>query len=117
MDNQSNRSQGDYDFCSELEQSKEESKSKHIQSSEDLVETFKHKRATSNTRTEDKALIKMKVIREAREFDLYKKKVSIIDVYSVLISTPQGRVVIKKNILARVSKSLPLLPPLGEGND
>ena len=30
----------------------------------------------------------MKKIREAREFELYKKKVSIIDVYSVLISTP-----------------------------
>ena len=35
MDNQSNRSEGDFDFCSESDQSKEESKSKHSQSSED----------------------------------------------------------------------------------
>ena len=35
MDNQLNRSEGDFDFCSESEQSKEESKSKHSQSSED----------------------------------------------------------------------------------
>ena len=35
MDNQSNRSKGDFDFGSELDQSKEESKSKHSQSSED----------------------------------------------------------------------------------
>ena len=115
MDNQSNRSEGDYDFCSELEQSKEESKSKHIQSSEDLVETLKHKRATSNTRTDDKTIINMKKIREAREFELYKKKVSIIDVCSVLTSTPLGGVVIRKNILARVSKSLPLLLPTRGG--
>ena len=59
----------------------------------------------------------MKKIRDAREFELYKKKVSIIDFYSVLISIPLGGVVIRKKILARVSKSLPLLPPLGEGSD
>ena len=35
MDNQSNRSQGDFDFGSESDQSKEESKTQHSQSSED----------------------------------------------------------------------------------
>ena len=35
MDNQSNRSEGGFDFCSESDQSKEESKSKQSQSSED----------------------------------------------------------------------------------
>ena len=90
MDNQLNRSEEDFDFCSESDQSKDESKSKHSQSSEDLVETFKHKRSLSNTRTDDKTIIYMKKIREVREFELYKKKVSLIDVYSVLINTPQG---------------------------
>ena len=80
MENQSNRSEGDFEFGSESDQSKEESKSKHSQSSEDLVETFRHKRATSNTRTDDKADINMKKTRETREFELYKKKVSIINV-------------------------------------
>ena len=75
MDNQSKKSEGDYDFCSKLEQSKEESKSKHIQSSEDLVETLKHKRATSNTRTDDKTIINMKKISEAREFEFFKRSV------------------------------------------
>ena len=46
MDNQSNRSHGDFDSCSESDQS-----------SEDLVETFKHKRNKRNTRTDDKILI------------------------------------------------------------
>ena len=77
MDNQSNRSDGD--FGRESDQSKEESKSQHNQSYEDLVETFKHKRAKSNTKTDDKIAINMKKIREAREFESYKKKVSIID--------------------------------------
>ena len=53
MDNQSNRSEGDFGFGSESDQSKEESKIQHSQSSENLVETFKHKRVTSNTRTDD----------------------------------------------------------------
>ena len=66
---------------------KRRQKSQHSQSSEDLVETFKHKRASSNTRTEDKIVIKMKIIREARKFELHKKKVSIIDVCLALIST------------------------------
>ena len=79
MGNQLNRSEGDFDFGSESDKSKEESKSQHSQSSEDLVETFKHKRATSNT-TDDKIVINMKKIREAREFESYKKKVSIIEV-------------------------------------
>ena len=35
MNNQSNRSDGDFNICSESDQSKEESKSKHSQSSED----------------------------------------------------------------------------------
>ena len=35
MDNQSDRSEGDFDFWNESDQSKEESKSKHSQSSED----------------------------------------------------------------------------------
>ena len=35
MDNQSNRSEADFDFWSEPNQSKEESKSKHCQFSED----------------------------------------------------------------------------------
>ena len=35
MDNQSNRSEKDFDIGGESEQSKEESKSKHSQSSED----------------------------------------------------------------------------------
>ena len=35
MDNQSNRSEADFDFVCESDQSKEESKSKHSQSSED----------------------------------------------------------------------------------
>ena len=35
MDNQSNRSEGALDFCSESDQLKEESKCKHSQSSED----------------------------------------------------------------------------------
>ena len=43
MDNQSNRSERNFDFDSESDKSKEESKSQHNQSSEDLVETFKHK--------------------------------------------------------------------------
>ena len=34
MDNQLNRSKGDFDFWSKPDQSKEESKSKHSQSSE-----------------------------------------------------------------------------------
>ena len=34
MDNQSNRSEGDFDFCSKPDQSKEESKNKHSQFSE-----------------------------------------------------------------------------------
>ena len=38
MDNQSNRSEGDFGFYSESDQSKEQSKSKHSQSSEDYVE-------------------------------------------------------------------------------
>ena len=59
----------------------------------------------------------MKKIREAREFELYKKKLSIIDAYFVLISILLGEVIIRKNILARVSKLLPLLPPLGESSD
>ena len=80
MDNQSNRSEGDFDFGSESEKSKEESKNQHSQSSEDLVKTFKHKRAKINTRTDYKILINMKKIREAREFESYKKKVSIIEV-------------------------------------
>ena len=33
-----------FDFVSESDQSNEESKSKHSQSSEDKVETFKHKK-------------------------------------------------------------------------
>ena len=37
MDNQSNRSERDFDFGSKSDQSKEESKSKHCQFSEDLV--------------------------------------------------------------------------------
>ena len=115
MDSQSNRSEGDFEFFCEPE-SKEESKSKHSQFSEDYLKTFKHKRATSNTRTDDKTIIYMNKIREAREFELYKK-VSITYFYSVLISIPLGGVVIRKNILAKVSKSLPLLPPLGEGSD
>ena len=115
MNNQSNRSEGDFDFGSESDQSKEESKSKHSQSSEESVETFKHKRTTSNTRTDNKTIINMKKIREAREFELYKKKLSIIDVCSVLISSPLRGVVIRNNILARVSKSLPLLLLLEEG--
>ena len=40
MDNQSNRHEADFDFGSESDQSKEESKSKHGQSYEDLVETL-----------------------------------------------------------------------------
>ena len=40
----------------------------------------------------------------------------IIDVCFVLISIPLG-VVIRKNILAKVSKSLPLLLSLGKGSD
>ena len=84
---QSNKSERDFDFGCESDQSKEDMKSQYSQSSEDLVETFKHKRDTSNTRTDDKTIINMKKIREAREFQLYKKKVSIIDVCSVLIST------------------------------
>ena len=44
-----------------------------------LLETF-HKRGTSNIKTNDKTIIYMKKIREAREFELYNKKVSIIDV-------------------------------------
>ena len=44
-------------------------KIQHIQTSEDLVETFKHKKATSNTRTDDKTIIYMKKISEAREFE------------------------------------------------
>ena len=80
MDNQSNRSEGDFDFGSESDKSKEESKSQHSQSSEDLIDTFKHKIAKSNTRTDDKIVINMKKIREAREFESYKKKVSIIEV-------------------------------------
>ena len=76
MENQSNRSEGDFDFGSESDQSKEESKSQHSQSYEDLVETFKHKRVTSNTRTEDKTVISMREKnREARKFELYKKSV------------------------------------------
>ena len=59
----------------------------------------------------------MKKTMEAREFELYKKKVSIIEVYYALISTPLGGVVIRKNILVKVSISLSLLPPLGEGSD
>ena len=90
MDNQSNRSEADFDFGSESDQSKEESKSQHSQSSEGLVEIFKHKRAKSNTRTDDKIVINMKKIREAREFESYKKKVSIIDVCFFLISPPLG---------------------------
>ena len=43
MDNQSNKSEGDFDFNSESDKSKEERKSKNSQSTEDLVETFKHK--------------------------------------------------------------------------
>ena len=35
MDNQSNKSEGDFNFVSESDQSKEESKSNHSQSSED----------------------------------------------------------------------------------
>ena len=62
MDNQSNRSEADFDFGSESDQSNEESKSQHSKSSEDLVETFKHKRTTRNTRTEDKTVINMKKI-------------------------------------------------------
>ena len=46
MDNQSNRFEGDFDFGVKIDQSKEE-KSQHSQSSEDLVENFKHKRGTS----------------------------------------------------------------------
>ena len=92
--NQSNRSEGDFDFYVKIDKSKEESKSKHSQSSEDLVETFKHKRATSNTRTEDKIVIKMNIIRDARKFELYKKKVFIIDVCLALINIPTRRVVI-----------------------
>ena len=59
----------------------------------------------------------MKKIREAKEFELYKKKVSIIGIYSDLIITPLGGVVIRKNILAIVFKSLPLLLPTREGSD
>ena len=55
----------------------------------------------------------MKKIREARKFELYKKKVFIIDVCLALISTPLGGLVIRKNILARVSKSLPPTPTRG----
>ena len=66
MDNQSNESEGDFDFGRESDQSKEENKRKHSQSSENLVETFKHKRASSNTRTDDKTIINMKKIKEAR---------------------------------------------------
>ena len=36
MDNQSNRSEGDFDFGSESDQSKEESNSQHSQSSDIL---------------------------------------------------------------------------------
>ena len=89
MDSQSDRSEGDFDFGSESDQSKEESKSMHSQPSEDLVDTFKHKRATSNTRTDDKTIINMKKIWEAREIELYKNKVSIVNVCFVLISTPR----------------------------
>ena len=60
MENLSNRSEGDFDFGSESDQSKEESKNQHSQSYEDLVETIKHKRVTSNTRTEDKTVNTMK---------------------------------------------------------
>ena len=59
----------------------------------------------------------MKKIREAREFELYKNKVSIINFYSILISTPLGGVVIRKNILAKVSKLLPTYHQLGKGSD
>ena len=52
----------------------------------------------------------MKIIRVARKFELYKKKVFIIDVCLALISTPTRGVVIRKNILARVSQSLPPTP-------
>ena len=45
MDNQSNRSEGDFDFGgSKSDKSKKESKSQQSQSSGDLVETFKHKK-------------------------------------------------------------------------
>ena len=37
----------------------------------------------------------MKIIREARKFELYKKKVFIIDVCLVLISTPTRGIVIR----------------------
>ena len=86
--NQSNRSEGDFDFYVKIDKLKRREKSQHSQSSEDLVETFKHKRATSNTKTEDKTVIKMNIIRKARKFELYKKKVFIIDVCLALISTP-----------------------------
>ena len=74
MDNQSNSSKGDFDFGSESDQSKEESKSQHSQSSEDLVETFKHKRATSNIRTDDKTIINMKKIGRQENLSYIKRK-------------------------------------------
>ena len=80
MGNQANRSDGDFEFGCESDQSKVESKSQHSLSSGDLVETFNHKRAKSNTRTDDKIVINMKKIREARGFESNKKKLSIIDV-------------------------------------
>ena len=49
---------------------KREQKSAYSQSSEDFAETFKDKSSTSNTRTDDKTVINMKKIREAREFEL-----------------------------------------------
>ena len=103
MDNQSNRSEGDFDFGREPDKSKEESKSQHSKFSEDLVETFKHKRAKSNTRTDDKIFINMKKIREAREFELYKKKVSIIDVSPEMIRQSS---MMKTPIKKRKSKEL-----------
>ena len=76
---QSNRSEGDFDFGRISDQSKEESKSQHIQSSEDLVETFSIKELKA-IRTDNKIVINMKKIREVRKCESYKKKVSIIDV-------------------------------------
>ena len=85
--NQSNRSEADFDFYVKIDYSKEERKVSIVNLLK-IIETFKHKRATSNTRTDDKTVIKMKIIREARKFELYKKKVSIIYVCLALISTP-----------------------------
>ena len=55
----------------------------------------------------------MKKIRDVREFELYKKKVSIIDFYSVLISTPLGGVVIRKKFWPEFPNHYPSYPTRG----